>query len=105
MIIKGITIKNFKSHKYTELSFNKGITTIIGHNGSGKSSIFEAMSFALYGKADGRIRDLIKKDSGMFSINLSFELRDNSYNVFRSRGGPTIDKIEINGELYADNNE
>ncbi|MBW9221691.1 AAA family ATPase [Methanothermococcus sp. SCGC AD-155-C09] len=98
MIIKGITIKNFKSHKYTELSFNKGITTIIGHNGSGKSSIFEAMSFALYGKGDGKIKDLIKKESGMFSIKLSFELRGNNYEVFRSRGGTTIDRIEINGK-------
>ena len=102
VIIKGITIKNFKSHKYTELSFNKGITTIIGHNGSGKSSIFEAMSFALYGKAGGRIRDLIKKGSRMFSINLSFELRGKTYEVFRSRGSSTIDKIKINGKPYND---
>ena len=106
MILKSITLENFRSHRYTQLSFNKGITTIIGPNGSGKSSIFEAMSFALYGISDYTIEELIRKGTGRFKVELTFELGGNIYRVVRSRGrrssGDSVNKLYINGRLYAE---
>ena len=41
-------MENFKSHKNTLIEFDTGISLIIGGNGAGKSSILEAVSFALF---------------------------------------------------------
>ncbi|ABR54558.1 SMC domain protein [Methanococcus vannielii SB] len=102
MIIKSIKIENFKSHRNTKLQLNKGITTIIGHNGSGKSSIFQAMNFALFSPrgANFKIDNMMQKGSKSFSIELEFEIRGNSYLVKRKRyQNKTEDKLYINGIL------
>lgn len=62
MIIESIEMENFKSHSNTRLEFNTGISIIIGENGAGKSSILEAVSFALFKQYSGRkIEELVKK--------------------------------------------
>ncbi|WP_421077578.1 AAA family ATPase [Methanothermococcus sp. Ax23] len=105
MIIKGIDIKNFRSHKNTKISFNKGITTIIGQNGSGKSSIFEAMNYALYARGSARIEDLKKRGTNQFLIELTFEIGGNEYKIVRGRGrGSNVDRLYINDKLYAEGN-
>ena len=46
--------KNFLStgNEFTEIDFTKTRTTlVVGHNGSGKSTMLDALSFALFGKA------------------------------------------------------
>ena len=48
MIFTRLELINFKSHANTTLDFNPGISLIVGENGAGKSSIFEAISFALF---------------------------------------------------------
>lgn len=50
MILSRLSLKNFKKYKEFSLEFNDGLVGIIGKNGSGKSTIFEAICFALYGK-------------------------------------------------------
>jgi predicted ATP-binding protein involved in virulence len=47
MKVKRIEIKNFKGFEFKEIEFNPGFTVLIGKNGSGKSSILDALSFAL----------------------------------------------------------
>lgn len=45
--------KNFLStgNKFTEIDFNKAKSTlVVGHNGAGKSTMLDALSFALFGK-------------------------------------------------------
>src|SRR5256714_1769941 len=44
-----LRLVNFRQHADTELEFGPGITGIIGPNGSGKTSILEALAWALYG--------------------------------------------------------
>ena len=48
MILKSIKLTNFKCHEHFEAEFSTGITSIYGENGSGKSSILEAISWALF---------------------------------------------------------
>lgn len=50
MELKKLILKNFRSHKNLSLDFSSGITGIIGGNGSGKSSIVEAILFILTGE-------------------------------------------------------
>jgi len=47
MRIKNITIKNFKGIEHKTLEFDPNFTVLIGDNGSGKSSILDAISVAL----------------------------------------------------------
>lgn len=47
--IKNLQIKNFKGIKELEITF-EDITTILGDNGTGKSTIFDAFNWLLFGK-------------------------------------------------------
>lgn len=49
MQIRSITLKNIKSHRDKELHFANGINVLSGANGVGKSTIFEAIGYALFG--------------------------------------------------------
>ncbi len=51
MIIKKIIIENFQSYFDTnEIEFEKGLNLIIGNGGKGKSKLFNAFYWALFGK-------------------------------------------------------
>lgn len=56
MEIKKLILKNFRAHKNLTLDFNEGITGIVGGNGSGKSSIVEAILFILTGEGYSRTK-------------------------------------------------
>ena len=47
-MITSVKLDNFLSHRHTELTFDNGVTVFIGGNGAGKSSIIDAMTFALF---------------------------------------------------------
>ena len=55
-----LTMSGFRSHmETTELSFEgRTLTAIVGPTGSGKSSILEAISYALYAKTPREQRAL-----------------------------------------------
>ena len=48
-MIKRIKLINWRSHKSTELEFEKGSNVLIGKMGAGKSSVINAICFALFG--------------------------------------------------------
>ena len=53
ILFEKIRWKNFLStgNQYSELIFNKNTTTLIlGANGSGKSTVLDALTFSLFGK-------------------------------------------------------
>ncbi|MDO9566184.1 MAG: SMC family ATPase [Candidatus Desulfaltia sp.] len=49
MQILSISLKNIKCHRDKELHFVNGINVLSGVNGAGKSTIFEAIGYALFG--------------------------------------------------------
>jgi exonuclease SbcC len=49
MQILSIHLKNIKSHRDKELTFSAGINVLSGANGAGKSTVFEAIGYALFG--------------------------------------------------------
>lgn len=83
--IKGIT--SFQEKEVIDFAQLGNLFAVVGTNGSGKSSIFDAMTHALFG---GRAKS--GKDTGLndlkslpdASIRLKFEHRGNSYEIFRS---------------------
>ena len=86
MIFKTLTLKNFKSHRDTEINFKKGTTIVLGDNGAGKSSIFEGINFALYKKYNTKsLNDLINTKADAMTVSLSFLVGSTEYKVTRTR--------------------
>ena len=89
MIFKKLELKNFKSHDHTVLDFNPGISLIVGENGAGKSTILEAISFALFKVSNSKNDYLIRtnKDTDEkieLSVKLNFIHNGKEYRVERS---------------------
>ncbi len=83
-----LRLVNFRQHADTELEFGPGITGIIGPNGSGKTTILEAIAWALYGVQAVRgdkdsIRRLGAKGRAGVEVDLEFRLGAHEYRVKR----------------------
>ena len=87
MIIENLHMKHFKSHIYTQIEFNTGITIIIGGNGAGKSSILEAISFALFKQHSGKKIDQLITigPNKKMMVELKFTSNGRTYKVTRER--------------------
>lgn len=94
MQILSIQLKNIKSHRDTELHFSPGINVLSGPNGVGKSTIFEAIGYALFGvdaqSFVGNIERFISIGAKRGEIALVFQLDDaQRFRVSRSVGTPS----------------
>lgn len=86
-MIKAIELVNFISHSRTLLAFNRGVTIFVGHNGSGKSSIIDAITFALYGQHTRKAnKNLVRRGSEVSWLNLRFSVGSKEYNAYRRLG-------------------
>ena len=48
-MLNKVTIKNFRQHEELVVDFTDGVTVVRGENEAGKSTIFEAISYAMFG--------------------------------------------------------
>lgn len=106
MIIKDIEIQDFRSHRHTHLNLDQGITVIVGENGSGKSSILEAVNFALFKQKpkDVNMDDLIRRGATQTRVSVTIYNRGKFYRVTRGRKigkaqGSTLHCIEEGREI------
>ena len=83
MEINTLEMISFRNHKRTNIDFDPGLTIIWGENGSGKTSILEAIHSLSYGKSfrTNNKRDLIKKGSDFFFIKGCFKNTENFNNT------------------------
>ncbi len=104
MQIKKLKMHNFKQYKDEKISFTDGLTGFIGKNGAGKSTIFDAIYLALYGKFSSN-KELCKNDLASdkdnFSVTLEFEDKGKSYRVTRDYRGKSL---SAKAELYEEDN-
>jgi len=96
--------KNFLStgNIFTEIQLNKTTNTlIVGENGAGKSTILDALSFALFGKPFRKINKpqllntITKKD---LVVEIEFNISSNEYKIIRGIK-PTVFEVYQNGIL------
>lgn len=88
MIIKNLTLKNFRNHSYLSYEFSKGLNIFTGNNGAGKTNIVEAIYYLSLarsfrtqedselikeGKEKGEIFALVKEGELSKKINVLFQ--------------------------------
>src|SRR3954469_17540281 len=87
-MIKDINLHNFISHRDTSLSLDKGITIFVGHNGSGKSSIIDAVTFALFGKHTRKSnKNLVRRGANSAMVQVNFTLNSKEFQATRALSG------------------
>ncbi|ERM91236.1 hypothetical protein O163_11430 [Caldanaerobacter subterraneus subsp. yonseiensis KB-1] len=100
MIIKSITLKNFKSHKNTSINFDNKHTIIYGDNGIGKTSIGEAITWCLTGAnlfaTENVTNKLVTIGKNEMSVTLVVEKDGKEYEIKRAKKKNEIE-ITING--------
>jgi len=118
--IKNVTCKNFMSvgNNTQAVTFeNSQLTLVLGHNldlggdgsrnGTGKTTIINALSYALYGEALTNIKrdNLINKTNGKGMLTtVEFEVDGTDYKIERGRR-PSVLTLSINGVDVNEDNE
>ncbi|NJE43313.1 DNA double-strand break repair ATPase Rad50 [Thermococcus sp. GR6] len=87
MKIEKLIIKDFRSHKLTKVTFTSGINLIIGQNGSGKSSLLDALLIGLYWPSkpkDLKKDDFLRIGGTTTEITVFFEKDGVKYQIHRN---------------------
>lgn len=87
MIPRRLTLSNFLSYRQASLDFS-GLHTacICGSNGAGKSSLLEAMTWALWGESRASSADdVIRSGATEAQVDFSFSSGGQTYRVIRGR--------------------
>jgi len=96
--------KNFLStgNIFTELNLStSGTTLVVGENGAGKSTILDALTFALFGKTFRNINkpqllnSITRKE---LVVELEFSIQSNQYKIVRGIK-PSVFEVYCNGSL------
>lgn len=102
-MLQSVELENFLSHKNTKLTFDRGVTVFVGQNGAGKSSIIDAITFALFGEHMRKsTRGLLRRGSNQSYVKVEFSIGSRQFEAVRkidSKG--TVGAIlheKINGE-------
>ena len=89
MILQTVKLKNFKSYpdKETSIDLNfDGVKLLVGDNGHGKSTFFDAIIWCLYGKnkdgVDGVVNRKTKKNC---KVEVEFKIGSTNYSIIRYR--------------------
>ena len=99
---KNIRWKNFLStgNAWTEIQFDKSPSTlIIGENGSGKSTMLDALTFALFNKPFRKVSkpQLVNSINGKkLMVEINFSIGKRNYLIRRGEL-PKVFEIEVNG--------
>lgn len=92
MRINRVHLENYRIHESLDIEFSKGINLLLGDNGKGKSSILEAIGYALF-DSDLRTnnqREAIKYGKKSAKIEIEFVgIDDEEYRVVRKIPGTT----------------
>ncbi len=111
-MLTSLTLKNWRTHRETTLEFGKGTNVIVGVMGSGKSSIVNAISYALFGTfpaVKGRsvsLEEVIMNkpnEQARAETIIEFTQEENKYRVERiiKRDGTNEAKLYENNKLAA----
>ena len=109
MILKTLTLRNYRKFKNAIIEFPDGVTGVLGLNGVGKSTIFEALAWVLYGSVAARTStEQIKRKEALPTdpcrVELDFIFENDSYRIVREMKGKNLTAsatATINGKIIA----
>jgi len=87
MLIERLELRNFEGYRRAVIDFAEGLNVITGRNSTGKTTILEALLFAIYGAVPGSEKGLLvsrlQGASGSMSVRLTARIAGKSVEVFR----------------------
>ncbi|MBR2589185.1 DNA replication and repair protein RecF [Candidatus Saccharibacteria bacterium] len=87
-VIKKISLNNFRSHEKYSLRLKDNPTLILGKNGSGKTSVLEAIYIAMQGKSfRATDKEIVKHDSNFYRIELEFSSGEKTIVLYQEDNG------------------
>jgi len=109
MIPKHLKLQNFLSHDTSEIDFDRfDVALILGtydsesdqSNGAGKSAVFEAITWALFGRSRHKKKDgVVKWDRRACRVEFTFWIEDELYKITRTRD-KTIGESDVIFEQF-----
>jgi exonuclease SbcC len=104
-------LRNYRKFRAAALEFPDGVVGIIGQNGTGKSTLVEAVAWCLYGNEKSIVRtgkDGIRSSAAgpndECSVLLVFSIEGDEYRLFRAMKGSSLSmdaSLSVNGALKA----
>ncbi len=95
MIIRRVSLENIKSYKSADIDLTEGITGIAGLNGSGKSTVLEAIGYALFDCLPYTQTEFVRKGEKTGRVSVTFTGADDvEYTVTRKCGASQAYYIE-----------
>ncbi len=109
MLLKTLTLKNFRKFKNATIDFPDGVTGVVGLNGVGKSTIFEAIAWVLYGSVAARTSSEEIKRQGTINsdpcrVEIEFIFEEEKIRVVREMKGKNLSSqatATVNGKVAA----
>ena len=95
-MIESVKIRDFLSHKFpdTMITLGNNTSVFVGNNGVGKSSVVDAITFALFGKHTRKNnKGLVRRGANTASVQVIFTIDGTRYLASR--------KIATKGETSA----
>ncbi|WP_410676979.1 AAA family ATPase [Amycolatopsis sp. cmx-4-68] len=75
-MIRNLTLKNWRSYEDASIAFNPGTTFVVASNGVGKTSLVEAVRWALFGKIEGNGQAAVRVGAAVATAEVELELPD-----------------------------
>ena len=112
MRISYLDLRNYRRFRDLRLQLPDGVIGILGLNGSGKTTIIEAVAWCLFGNVEEvvrtnkeSIRRLGAAKADSVSVALEFELEGSEYRLEREMGGRNLSmkvRLRSSGEMIAE---
>jgi exonuclease SbcC len=112
MRISYLELKNYRKFRDLKLQLPDGVIGILGLNGAGKTTIIEAIAWALFGNVEEVVRtsrESIRRrgagHSDNVSVSLEFDIDEVEYRLEREMGGRSLSMkalLRSRGEIVAE---
>ena len=93
-MIEFLQIRDFRTHKESELEFSPGVNVIVGESDSGKTNIMRALWWIIFGKPSG---ESVRRHNAKLDCEVTIETETDCITRVR---GKTINQYILNDDVY-----